>query len=43
MMLAILGIALVKADALTSLAETQLYTDEIVYAKSSTPRPPSHA
>jgi spermidine synthase len=33
--LAILAIALIKADALTTLAETALYPDEIVYTQSS--------
>jgi len=35
LVIALLTIALVKADALTSFAEAQLYTDEIVYTKTS--------
>ena len=35
LVLVVLGVALVKADALTAFAETQLYTDEIVYTKTS--------
>jgi len=35
LVVALLTIALVKADALTSFAEAQLYTDEIVYTKTS--------
>lgn len=33
--IALLAVALVKADALTAFAEAQLYTDEIVYTKTS--------
>lgn len=33
--LAVLAIALIKADSLTALAENNLYQDEIVYTKSS--------
>ena len=33
--LALLGIALIKADSLTTLAEDGLFPDNIVYAKSS--------
>ena len=33
--LVLLGIALIKADSLTTLAEDHLFTDNIVYAKSS--------
>jgi spermidine synthase len=35
LVLAILAIGLIKADALTQLAEDSLYSDEIVYTKSS--------
>lgn len=35
LVMVLLTVALIKADALTAFAETQLYPDEIVYAKSS--------
>src|SRR5215471_54345 len=33
--IALLGVAIIKADALTSLAEDQLFADEIIYTKTT--------